>query len=155
MNSKYLVLLYLVVPFLFMSCKNDEQMVQQVAYSYLYAMANYQVDNAEEYATEETRNTTLVKARSLVKAVGDAYIQSDTPAEIEITGIEMQSDTVAFVSYHKTTPIKDMTGTQELRKRNGQWYAHIPLKIIERPEPKPVYDNGGKKVNTVKSLKEE
>ena len=154
MNSKYLVLLYLVAPFLFISCKNDEQMVQQVAYSYLYAMANYQVDNAEEYATEETRNTTLVKARSLVKAVGDAYIQSDTPAEIEITGIEMQSDTVAIVSYHKTTPIKDMTGTQELRKRNGQWYAHIPLIMVEKPDSKPVYDKEGKEINPQKSIQE-
>lgn len=154
MNSKYLVMLCMLAPFLFMSCKNDEQMAQQVAYSYLYAMANYQVDNAEEYATEETRNTTLVKARSLVKAVGEAYIQSDTPAEIEITGIELQNDTVAIASYHKTTPIKDMTGTQELRKRNGQWYAHIPLKITELPEQKPLYNKDGKEIKTKLKLQE-
>lgn len=124
------------------SCKNEEQMVQQVAYAYSYAMANYHVDEAEQYATEETRTTTLVKAKSLVEAVGDAYIQSDTPAEIEITNVEFKSDTVAIATYHKTTPIKDMTGTLELRKRDGDWYAHTPLKVVTLPETKPYYKDG-------------
>lgn len=117
-------------------------MVQQVAYAYSYALANYHVDEAEEYATEETKSTTLVKARSLVKAVGDEYIQSDTPAEIEITDVELQSDTVAIATYHKTTPIKDITGTLELRKRDGEWFAHSPMKKVVVPEEKPQYKNG-------------
>ena len=127
---------------LFQSCKSEEQMVQHVAYAYSYAMANYHVDEAEQYATEETKNTTLVKARTLVQAVGDAYILSDTPAEVEITNVEFQSDTVAIATYHKTTPIKDMTGTLELRKRNGEWYAHTPLKVVTPPEPKPFFKDG-------------
>lgn len=131
-----------VIILLCQSCKNDEQAVQQVAYAYSYAMANYHVDEAEQYATEETKTTTLVKARSLMQAVGDAYIQSDTPAEIEITNVEFKSDTVAIATYHKTTPIKDMTGTLELRKRDGEWYAHIPLKVVERPEAKTFYKDG-------------
>lgn len=126
-------------------------MVQQVAYAYSYAMANYHVEEAEQYATEETKNTTLVKARNLMKAVGDAYIQSDTPAEIEITNVEFQSDSVAIATYHKTTPIKDMTGTLELRKRNGKWYAHIPLKITTPPEPK-TYKKDGIEVKEVAPL---
>jgi hypothetical protein len=107
-------------------------------------MANYHVDEAEQYATEETKSTTLVKARSLVQAVGDAYIQSDTPAEIEITNVELKSDTVAIATYHKTTPIKDMTGTLELRKRDGEWYAHTPLKETVPPEKK--YYKDGKEI---------
>lgn len=134
MSSKHIVFLLVLGAVFLLSCKNDEQMVQQVAYAYSYAMANYHVDEAEEYATEETRNTTLVKARGLVKAVGEAYIQSDTPAEIEIVEVEMISDTCAIATYHKTTPIKDMTGTLELRKRNGQWYAHTPLNVMKEPE---------------------
>lgn len=117
-------------------------MAQQVAYAYSYAMANYQVDDAAEYATEETKNTTLVKARTLMNAVGNEYIKSDTPAEIEITNIELMSDTVAIATYHKTTPIKDMTGTLELRKRNGEWLAHIPLKETQMPENKTFYLDG-------------
>jgi hypothetical protein len=133
------------------SCKNDEQMVQQVAYAYSYAMANYQVDDAAEYATEETKNTTLIKARSLMKAVGDAYIQSDTPAEIEITDVELTTDTTAIATYHKTTPIKDMTGTLELRKRDGKWLAHIPLTETTLPE-KIIYYKDGKEIKETKPL---
>ena len=142
MKSSILFAILTGIVLLCHSCKSDEQMVQQVAYAYSYAMANYHVDDAESFATEETRNTTLVKARKLVEAVGDAYIQSDTPAEIEITNVEFKSDTVAIATYHKTTPIKDMTGTLELRKRNGEWYAHIPLKVATPPETKPYYKDG-------------
>ncbi len=142
MRSIISISLFLGSILLFHSCKNDEQVVQQVAYAYSYAMANYHVDDAESFATEETRNTTLIKARQLMEAVGDAYIQSDTPAEIEITNVEFQSDTVAIATYHKTTPIKDMTGTLELRKRDGEWYAHTPLKVVTPPEPKPFLKDG-------------
>ena len=133
-----------VIIMLCQSCKNDEQAVQQVAYAYSYAMANYHVDEAEQYATEETKNTTLIKARQLMVAVGDAYIKSDTPAEIEITNVEFKSDTIAIATYHKTTPIKDMTGTLELRKRGGEWYAHTPLKETVPPEKK--YYKDGKEI---------
>jgi len=145
MKSFFSLVIFSGIVLLCHSCKNEEQVVQQVAYAYSYAMANYHVDEAEQYATEETKSTTLVKARSLVQAVGDAYIQSDTPAEIEITNVELKSDTVAIATYHKTTPIKDMTGTLELRKRDGEWYAHIPLTVVTPPEPKP-YMKDGKEV---------
>lgn len=140
-NITYITFLFAII-LLCQSCKNDEQVVQQVAYAYSYAMANYHVDDAESFATEETRNTTLIKARQMVEAVGDNYIKSDTPAEIEITNVEFKSDTIAIATYHKTTPIKDITGTLELRKRDGEWYAHTPLKIVERPETQPYYKNG-------------
>ena len=149
MKSIFSLVIFSAIVLLCHSCKNEEQMVQQVAYAYSYAMANYHVDEAEQYATEETRNTTLVKARTLVQAVGDAYIQSDTPAEIEITNVEFQSDTVAIATYHKTTPIKNMTGTLELRKRDGEWSAHIPLKEVTIPEAKPYISKEGKEVKDI------
>lgn len=141
MKSFFSLVVFSGIVLLCHSCKNEEQVVQQVAYAYSYAMANYRVDEAEQYATEETRNTTLIKARSLMQSVGDVYIQSDTPAEIEITNVELKSDTVAIATYHKTTPIKDMTGTLELRKREGEWYAHIPLKETV-PLEKKYYKDG-------------
>lgn len=144
MKSFFSLVIFSGIVLLCHSCKNEEQVVQQVAYAYSYAMANYRVDEAEQYATEETRNTTLIKARSLMQAVGDVYIQSDTPAEIEITNVELKSDTVAIATYHKTTPIKDMTGTLELRKRDGEWYAHTPLKETVPPEKK--YYKDGKEI---------
>lgn len=151
MSSKHIVFILVLGAVILFSCKNDEQMIQQVAYAYSYAMANYHVDEAEEYATEETRNTTLVKARGLVKAVGEAYIQSDTPAEIEIVEVEMVSDTSAIATYHKTTPIKDMTGTLELRKRDGKWLAHIPLTVAKMPEKESLYKDD-KEVKKIKAL---
>ena len=88
-------------------------------------MANYNIDEAEPYATPETRNTTLVIARHLVQAVDSSYIISDTPAKIKILDIEIYNDTQAYAVYRKTTPIKDFYDTLYLRKRDGDWYAHV------------------------------
>jgi hypothetical protein len=146
MKTQHFYLVIMVLALMSASCKSEEQMAEQAAYAYSYAMANYQVDNAAEYATEETQNTTLIKARVLMKAVGESYVKSDTPAEIEITNLEMTSDTSAIATYHKTTPIKDMTGTLEMRKRDGKWLAHTPLKETKMPEQKKFYDQDGKEI---------
>ncbi len=87
-------------------------------------MANYQVDKAAEYATEETKNTTLVMAKYLAKAVGEEYIKSDTPAKVEIVKYSQLDDTTAVIEFHKTTPIKNSNFPLLMRKRNGQWMAH-------------------------------
>lgn len=132
------------------SCKTDEQNAKNVAYAYSYAMANYRVDEAEAYATEETKTSTLIKARQLVAAVGETYIKSDTPAELEITDITFPDDTSAIATYHKKTPIKDFSGTVELRKRNGKWLAHDPIPVVVIPDsnarqaPKQVSKDGKK-----------
>lgn len=129
------------------SCHTDRQNATKAAYEYSYAMANYQIDQAEPFATEETKNTTLVKARQLVNAVDKAYIQSDTPAELEITNLEFTSDTSAIATYHKTTPIKDFSGTLELRKRNGVWLAHTPIPVVEQTPRKNIDDSRIKRFN--------
>lgn len=111
-------------------------MVEKVAYNYSYAMANYQVDEAQKYATEETKSTTLTMARNIVAKVDSNYIKSDTPASIEIVEVRMLNDTSAVATYHKKTPIKDFSDTLELRKRDGQWYAHVIPLMREEPEQK-------------------
>lgn len=133
-NQNHVVTL-LACCILFVSCKTDEQNAKKVAYAYSYAMANYQVDEAEMYATDETKNTTLIKARQLVAAVGEEYVKSDTPAELEITDISFSDDTSAIATYHKKTPIKDFSGTVELRKRDGKWFAHDPIPVVTSPNP--------------------
>ena len=57
----------MLVAVLFFSCccKHEQKMVEKAAYEYSYAMANYQIDEAEKYATEETKNTTLNMAKKL------------------------------------------------------------------------------------------
>ena len=112
-------------------CKQDQKMVMEAAYQYSYAMANYDIDGAAKYATEETKNTTLKTAKSLVQRVDSSYIKSDTPATIEIINVKIENDSMAVATYHKITPLKDFSGLVNMRKRNGQWYAHV----IPQPIP--------------------
>ncbi|MBP5341025.1 MAG: hypothetical protein J6Y52_01515 [Bacteroidales bacterium] len=125
----------LATALLLTACASDEERIEKAAYKYSYAMANYDVDGAEKYATPETRETTLITARGLLTMVDTNYIKSDTPATIEITNIQIIDDTSAVATYHKTTPIKDFSATLEVRKRHGRWLAHSPIPVIEAPEP--------------------
>ena len=66
-------------------------------------------------------------ARTFLSILDSAYIDSDTPAKLEVTNMEMTSDTSAVVSFVKNTPIKqDLRFSVEVRKRNGKWLAHSP-----------------------------
>ena len=123
------VIMTLVV-FTCCSCKQERKMVEEAAYQYSYAMANYNVDEAEKYATEETKETTLKTARFLVQRVDSTYIKSDTPATIDIINVEMVNDSMAVATYHKITPLKDFSGTVDMRKRDGKWYAHVTPRTI-------------------------
>lgn len=114
--------------FLMVACKSDEEKARNVAYNYIYAMANYNVSDAEKYATDETIETTLSLANSFLPSVDPEYIKSDTPATITITDFSFTSDTTVVVSYIKNTPIKHNIGGQlELVKRHDKWRAHDPL----------------------------
>lgn len=114
-------------------CKHEQKMVEKAAYEYSYAMANYKVDEAEKYATDETKNSTLLMAKGIVKKVDPSYIKSDTPATIDIIDVKMVNDTCAVATYHKITPLKDFSDTLELRKRDGKWYAHVIPPIQQLP----------------------
>lgn len=108
----------------FFSCSSTKRQVEDVAWGYLNAMGNYKIDEATPYASELTQERTLPFAKKLVQSVDTNYIISDTPATITITKIDIKSDSTAIVTYHKVTPIKDMTGTLNLIKENGHWKAH-------------------------------
>lgn len=117
---------------LFASCTSDAGRAKDIAYRYSYAMANYDVDAAEPYSTLETRQTTIPTVRNLIGKVGQQYIDSDTPAQIEILSTTIVNDTEAYAIYHKTTPIKNFQDTVRLRKRDGQWQVHAPLPISRK-----------------------
>lgn len=120
----FFLLACVAVSLLCSSCKSNQKKAEEVAYKYAYAMANYQVSEAAKYASEETQNTTLVMAERLVKAVGEEYVKSDTPAKVEIIEVKITDDTVGLAIFHKTTPIKDMMCKLNLRKRDGKWVAY-------------------------------
>ena len=126
-----LSLLALVI--LLASCNIDEKKAREVGYDYAFAMANYQVDEAAKYATEETRQSTLILAKNYTAAVGEEYVKSDTPAKLETVDFTRIDDTTAIMNFHKTTPIKDTRFSLLLRKRNGQWMAHDTIPTMTKP----------------------
>lgn len=140
----------MLVAVLFFSCccKHEQKMVEKAAYEYSYAMANYQVDEAEKYATEETKSTTLNMAKKIVKMVDPNYIKSDTPATIDIIDVKLVNDSCAVATYHKITPQKDFSDTLQLRKRDGKWYAHVVPKRAEVPEEKAPVSKDGEEIKT-------
>lgn len=131
------ILCLFALALLSVGCRFDKKKACKVGYNYAYAMANYQVEEAEKYATDETKNTTLVMAKFMVNAVGEDYIKSDTPAKVEIVKYSRLDDSSAVIEFHKTTPIKDSNFPLLMRKRNGQWMAHdtIPVRQEEPQMP--------------------
>ena len=109
------------------ACSNDEKEIREVAYNYSYALANYKVEDAIQYCTKETQETSLAYGLELMKGVSAEYIASETPATIEIEGIEITSDTTATAQYHKKTPIKDFMAKVNIVKRDGKWLVHDPM----------------------------
>lgn len=120
-------ILFLIVVMVFAACNTTEKQIEDAAYNYSIAMSNYRISEAEQYCTDETRNTTLSMAYVLMGMVDSAYVASDTPASIDILGVRMISDTVAWVQYHKVSPLTNYTDSIEMRKRNGMWLVHTPL----------------------------
>lgn len=149
------ILLLMLSSTLLLSCSysSEKKIIREVAYNYAYALANYNVDEAENYATEETRSLTLAVARNMITAVGSEYIKSDTPAEIEIRSVEIINDTVAKTVYHKTTPLKDFSDTLYLRKRNGEWLAHVLIPVVKKDQQQIEPSKGTPKGNAPKDNK--
>ncbi|MDO4216789.1 MAG: hypothetical protein Q4D03_01285 [Bacteroidales bacterium] len=131
----------------FSSCNNDDKAIRKTAQGYLDAMGNYQIEAAEPYATEETRNQTLrfVKENILPKTDTN-YINSNRPASITLGEITYTTDTTATIAFHKSTPIKEDDGTLDLVKRNNQWQAQVIINVpsILRPV-EPISDSTMKK----------
>ena len=141
----YITLISLFVVLCLASCTSNEEKATKAAYNYSFAMANYDLDKAEKYATQETCDNTIAMARDMLEYVDSSYIASDTPATLEVTATIMTSDTSATVSFIKNTPIKkDMKFNVEVRKRHGKWLAHNP---INRNQQKPT---AGQKIPQIK-----
>lgn len=134
MKSKVLFFLIISIAFTSASCQqkpvSDKKLVKSVAYEYEQALGNYDIKTAYDYATDETRKQTLVIAESLMKSVSRKNIEANMPAKIKISKVKILNDTTATANWHKKTPIKECSGTLELRKRNGKWLAHDMIKTI-------------------------
>ena len=93
-------IIYIVALFLLAGCNNTAKDIEKAAYGYLDAMGNYRIEDAKPYASTQTCDNTLdVIQKNLMPKVDTDYIKSNTPATIEILGVEMLSDTTAVVNY--------------------------------------------------------
>lgn len=114
---------------LFVSCQNRQ--VRRVAQGYLDATANYRIDEAMPYASEQTREQTLPFIKNTILPMTDSsYIASNIPATIRIDHITIEGDS-ATVEYTKETPIKQLQGTLHLVREGGRWLAYVPLVLPE------------------------
>ena len=129
MEKKTILIIMLIMAIqLFTSCQTEEEKVKDVAYKYSYAMGNYDLEEAKQYATDETIETTLALAQFFLSKLDTSYIVSDTPATIVIDSVCFETDSSATTYCTKNTPIKhNLKIKLLLRKRKGTWLAHDPL----------------------------
>lgn len=131
------------------ACSSQEKQIEKVAYAYNYALATYNIEAAMPYATQETQESTLQMAKKIIAMVDSNYLKADSPATIEITNIKMVNDSLAIATYHKTTPLKDMELTTELRRRNGKWLAH---EVLPQPKARPITPPAVAEEDTIKTF---
>lgn len=119
------------------ACSNDTEKIQIAAQGYLDAMGNYRPSDARAYAAQETQDSTLSYYESLMADMDPALYANNMPATITLGEINIQ-DTIAQVSYHKSTPITQQDGSLTLVKRQGEWLAyeviHVPP-IMKKDSP--------------------
>ena len=116
-----------VILLLLVACNSEMRRIELAANDYLMAVSLYDLDGAESYCTEETSKTTLVIGRYLMAYTDSSFFEQDKPVTIDITDVRCTTDTTATVHFHKVTPIKDITDSLEMRKRDGKWLAHAPI----------------------------
>ena len=128
---KRILFLVISVLLLAVSCGNNPQKeIEKNAYGYLDAMGNYRIDDAKPYASTPTCERTLdVLQKYIMPKTDTNYIISNTPATIDILGVELLSDTTAVVSYSKTTPLQVQSGKLDMVKEDGRWCAEVIIAL--------------------------
>ena len=132
MRKSTIIFTCALVAVFFCGCKSEQTLIENAAMGYLTAMGNYQIKEAEAYASEETIEKTLhVIEEVIMPNLDSTFIYQNTPATIEIKEVNQLSDTTAEVKYVKTTPIQVQEGSLDMVKRNKEWKA---LVIIQLPD---------------------
>lgn len=146
-------ILFSILGILLLSSCSEQKTIEKAAYDYLDAMGNYRIEDAKPYASRQTCEKTLdVLQKSLMPKVDTNYIKSNTPATIEILGVEVLSDTTAVVNYKKTTPITVQNdGRLDMIKEDGRWCAEVIINIA--PELKQDTLRPSRKLDSLKGMK--
>lgn len=129
-NTLFKLLPCVIMTLMSVSCKNEKEItLEQTAEKYLYATCEYNIEEACKYATPETALGLQEIGKTLVPMLTPDYIESNTPATIEIVDTKILSDTSATVIYHKTTPVSDYTDSIPLVYRQGEWLVKLSIVI--------------------------
>lgn len=124
------------------SCTSEERQIERNAYGYLDAMGNYLIDQAEPYASEATRNSTIVIVRDkIMPRVDKELIRANTPATISIDSLRILCADTAMVYYTMATPLSTKHDFLPMVKEDGQWLAYMPLNTTNDPADGETPDN--------------
>ena len=119
-----------IIALLSVSYKGDEKMIETNAYGYLYAMSNYHISEAKNFATTETVNNTLhFVEETIIPNLDPNFVKQNTPATIEINQVTIIDDSTAEVAYTSTTPKEVKEGKLEMVKENQEWKAKVIINI--------------------------
>ena len=130
MKNKKIAVCMMIIALFAVGCKSEQTLIENAAMGYLTAMGNYQIKEAEAYASEETIEKTLhVIEEVIMPNMDSTYIYKNTPATIEIKEVNQLTDTTAEVKYVKTTPIQVQEGSLGMVKRNKEWKAQVIMQL--------------------------
>ena len=108
-------------------CNSEKKRIAETAYGYVIATSNYQIDEAMQYASKETREYTLPFLKNFLLPQTDTnYLKASVPATATIDTVLIEGDT-AWVGYTRTTPLGTTSGVLALIKEDGEWLAFVPL----------------------------
>lgn len=130
---KHLSPFLLAAVLLLAGCHSERREITQTAYHYIIATGNYDIDAAEPYASQETRETTLAFIKNVLLPMTDTdYLKANTPCTATVDSLLVEGDT-AWVAYTKTTPLSINRNTLTLVKEDGRWLVYVPLNFPYTP----------------------
>lgn len=110
------------------ACNNNEKEIRHTAQGYLEAMGKYCPAEARPFATPQTCNITLDFFEKVVAQTDPEVYADNMPATFTIQDIAID-DSLAEVSYHKSTPSKEYDGILHCVQRDGRWLVNEVLNI--------------------------
>lgn len=127
MRKKLFFLLAGIIILAACSHQKEKDEIARVAYGYLEAMGNYRINDAAEYSSKGTCETTIPVFNKMMEISDSAKLMENTPAEIEITGVSILSDTTARAYFNKHTPITEQTDSVLLILEDGRWLVDVRI----------------------------
>ena len=113
------------------ACTTEKRRVERVAMGYLEATSAYDIDRACHYCTPETAEGLRIIQKRVLPQLDADYLKQNSQAEVKITGVELEGDSIANVAWWKKSPIDTFSDTLKLVKRDGQWLADVRFVIPE------------------------